>query len=531
MTEFKLLPLKRLHIGYQRISLYIYFLSLALIASGLLFSRAMISIGFISFMANWILEGNYSDKWHTLKSNRAGMIISAIFFIHLIGMLNTQNISYGMGELRVKLPLLLPLFYGSSKKLIKAIKPDYFLYLFIAAALFASIISFLKFEYTYDYQTVEDLNRMALVGENIQLSLFINLSIFSSLYFLIKQIHLSFFIKLLLLLNAIWQIIYLYLLNSLTGYISFIILLIFSALFVLKYKKRMLFLLGVIIFSIGFLLTLYLQNEINKFDQEQKIDFKNLPKYTINGNEYFHDTVGKRTENGYYIDIYVCREELKKEWEKVSNLDFTGSDRKGQNLSETLIRYLSSKGLSKDSVGFHSLAAKDISFIENGCANFKYTNKFSLESRIYNILWQLNKYNKTGNATAQSVSQRIEFLKASLKIIKENFWFGVGTGDVMDEFNQTLEKTGSLLEKKYRNRVHNQYIVAFTALGFFGFIIFLFITFYPFFKFKMWGNYLFITFYLIILISYFTDNTLETQMGVSFFSFFYCLFCFSKSEK
>lgn len=497
-----------------------------MIAAGLLLSRGMISIGFIAFMSNWIIEGNYHEKWNTLKKNKEGAIISIIFLMHLVGMLNTENIPYGLSELKVKLPLLLPLFYASSKKLIATVKPSTYLYIFIAATFIASLISFIRFEYRADYLTIEDLYGVALVGENIQLSLFVNMSIFASFYLSIKNTKWNLYLRVLFIINGLWQIVYLYIINSLTGHISFAILLIFSIFYMLKGKRNGIITAGLAVVISCFFVVGVVQKEIKNFNTKQAINFSELENYTPIGHKYSHDTLSKRTENGYYIDIYICKKELEKEWKKISNLPYNGKDKKGQKLSETLIRYLSSKGLKKDSAGIHSLSPEDIVFIENGCANYKYTNKYSPESRIYNILWQLDKYFQTGNATAQSISQRIEFLKSAGVIIKENFWFGVGTGDVMDVFNYTLGKTSAKLEKKYRNRVHNQYIVEFTALGVFGFLLFLFITFYPIIRFKIWKNYLFSAFYLIILLSYFTDNTLETQMGISFYVFFFSLFCF-----
>jgi len=515
--------------AYRKISLYIYFLSLAFIVIGLLFSRGMISIGFISFSANWLIEGGYKEKWQTFKSNKAFAIISLIFALHLLGLIHTENTSSGLSEIKVKLPLLLPIFYFSSRKLLGTINPHYFIYLFIVSTITASVYGFAKFELFSNYSTVEDLNNIALVGQNIRLSLFINLSIFGLIYYLLKRNHKKAF-KGLLILAVIWLILFLYILNSLTGHITFIFLLVFSLFFIFKRNKKL------IISLIGFLIigaitfTLYLNKVYNNFHKIESIDLGTLEEKTVNGNIYYHNPASIRVENGYYIDIYICKQELEKGWGKVSELTFSGKDSKGHNLIQTIIRYLSSKGLRKDSVGFSQLKKEDIQFIENGCANHKYTNKYSLKARIYNILWQLNTYEQSGNATAQSVSQRIEFLKVAKLIILKNFWFGVGPGDVMNDFSSELKKSGSKLNLKHHNRVHNQYIVEFVAFGIFGLIAFLYLSFYPIFKFRIWKNYLFSSFYLIILLSYLTDNTLDTQLGNSFFSIFYCLLCFDFSK-
>ena len=147
-------------------------------------------------------------------------------------------------------------------------------------------------------------------------------------------------------------------------------------------------------------------------------------------------------------------------------------DLKNQNLEETLKRYLSSKNLTKDSIGVSKLTNKDISYIENGCANHIYTNSFSLEARIYLVLWQINNYKTTGNTNNQSLLHRIEFYKAGFNAAKENFWFGTGSGDLFLETHRQLEQLNSKLEKKYWHVVYNQFLAEFVLLGMIGFLLF-----------------------------------------------------------
>jgi hypothetical protein len=383
--------------------------------------------------------------------------------------------------------------------------------LFIISTIAASFFSFIHFEFFTDYQSVEDLNWIALVGQNIRLSLFVNLSIFATLYYLASS-KLKKGISVFMVFGLIWLVVFLYLLNSLTGHITFAFLILFSSFFIFRKNKKLVLILASSILVTGVTFSAYIANLVNEFYKVEAIDFDKLEDKTRNGNLYYHDIKSKRIENGHYVDIYISPKELKKEWPKVSEYDIKGEDNKGQEIYQTLLRYLSSKGLRKDSSDFQKLTKNDIAYIENGCSNYKYTKKYSLEARIYNILWQLNTYEQTGNATAQSVSQRIEFLKIAKKMIVDNFWFGVEPGDVMSDFSKELKMVNSKLDEKYHNRVHNQYLVKFIAIGVFGFLAFMYFTFYPFFKFKAWNDYLFSIFYLIILLSYFTDNTLETQL-------------------
>ncbi len=55
------------------------------------------------------------------------------------------------------------------------------------------------------------------------------------------------------------------------------------------------------------------------------------------------------------IDLYVCEPELKKEWNKISTISYESVDRRGQQVSLTIRRYLTSKGLRKDSAALARL--------------------------------------------------------------------------------------------------------------------------------------------------------------------------------
>jgi hypothetical protein len=251
----------------------------------------------------------------------------------------------------------------------------------------------------------------------------------------------------------------------------------------------------------------------------------------VNGNKYLHDTISRQRENGYLININICEKELRKEWNARSNFNYDGLDEKKQNVSQTLMRYLSSKKLTKDSVGVWALQDTDIKLIEIGYANYLYTDKFSLKARLYIILWQLDKYFNQGFADRQTISQRLVYMEVAEKIIADNFWLGVGPGDVLDKSKEYTVQLNAGIGEKYSSRVHNQFLVEFVGLGVFGFVAFSFMLFYPYLKNKMWNDYLFTSFYLIVLLSFFIDNLFEAQLGITFFAFFYSLLFFGKGKR
>jgi len=139
-------------------------------------------------------------------------------------------------------------------------------------------------------------------------------------------------------------------------------------------------------------------------------------------------------------------------------------------------------------------------------------------------------YKHTGNTKGYSVIQRLELIKASLNIIKNNFWFGVGTGDMVNAYDQQLHDMHSdLYGTKLRS--HNQYLSIFSALGLFGFLIFMIALFYPVILNKRISNYYFLTFFIIFLLSMLNEDTIESQAGVTFFAFFYSFFGLAPIEE
>ena len=158
-------------------------------------------------------------------------------------------------------------------------------------------------------------------------------------------------------------------------------------------------------------------------------------------------------------------------------------------------------------------------------------NSFSL--RVHKIIWEYDNYSKTKgqHINGHSILMRWTFWKTAVNIIKQNFFFGVGTGDVQDAFNQQYETEKSPLLKKNRMRGHNQYLTYGVSFGLIGLIYFLFCFTYPFIKMQLYKNYQYLAFFSIMLLSMLTEDTLETQVGATFFMFFNSLFLLKSNQK
>lgn len=73
------------------------------------------SIAIIIFAVSWLLEGEFKAKLGLLIGNRLALAFIAFYCLFIFGLLHTENLQVGMGNLEKKLSLLiLPLILGTS---------------------------------------------------------------------------------------------------------------------------------------------------------------------------------------------------------------------------------------------------------------------------------------------------------------------------------------------------------------------------------------------------------------------------------
>ena len=216
----------------------------------------------------------------------------------------------------------------------------------------------------------------------------------------------------------------------------------------------------------------------------------------------------------------IAWEELSKAWNEKSGLSFSGKDLKNQELSTTLIRFLTSKGVNKNAESINRLKKEEVTAIEKGVANYRYLQMNNFEKRIYKVLWEYDNYQQGRDFNGHSVMMRWEYWKTAWRIFKGNCWLGVGTGDVQDAFDVQYEKDDSKLRSENRVRAHNQYITYTVTYGVLGLFAFLFFLIFPMINSRRYRDYTYLAFFSIVLLSMMTEDTLETQVGINFFVLF-----------
>ena len=521
---------------------YVYYFGLTLMVIGLPLSNFLMSISQFILVGNWLVEGNIKQKIYRFWKNRSAVLISSVFLLHLLGLIYTSDFDYALNDIRIKISLLiLPIIISSSIKLCKE-KFEKLMLIFVVSVIIGTIASVSELTGFNNYlRELANLTTRQLIDTR-SISIFISHIRFSlliciAIYFLCYMIYTyynktSLFRFILYNLLLIWLLVFLVILESITGIaVLLITALIMAGYFAVK-KKSFSHKISCIIFLVAtpVIIISYLYYLIDNLFVAEPVKIESLDKYTKSGNAYSHDINNKQIENGNYVWLYLCEEELANEWNKRSSIKYSEKDQRGQHLKQTLIRFLTSKGLRKDAEGVNSLNNEEIEAVEKGIANINYQNSSSLNTRIQQIIWEYYNYKNGGNLSGNSVMQRLEFWRAAVYIIGENPVFGVGTGDVKTAFKNQYEKMDTSLDLKYRKRAHNQYLTFGVAFGIIGFVWFIFSLVYPIIAQNKMFDYFYAVFFMIALLSMFTEDTLETQAGVSFFILFNCLLLFGRAE-
>jgi hypothetical protein len=504
----------------------VYIIAIALLIIGLPVSKFLMSISQIMLISNWLLEGDLKNKFKAFFRNKPAFILSSLLFVHVIALLYTTDLSYGLKDVRIKLPLfLLPLIFSTSKPISKELF-RIFLQLFLGSILVATIISTLILTGIGIHRTVVDIRDISIFISHIRFGLLICIAIFIAVYLFTRSTDI--WLKVVYTLLICWLLVFLIILESVTG-LSALLIASFLLLVVKGFRAaNKLIKWGSILIGLGtFTLLIYFYKffrDTNKVITQ--VNKSVLLQRTVQGNLYEQDTTNHETENGYLVWINYSMKEMEEAWNQRSRIKFKDKDLKGNVLWSTLVRFLASKGLNKDAAAVNSLTAEDVSAVERGVPNVDYKNISSLKGRIREIMWEIDLYKKTGDANGHSLTQRFEYWKTACMIINENLLLGVGTGDVPNAFNQEYIQSNSSLEPMWRLRAHNQYLSITVGMGLIGLLWFLITLFYPMYKLGMQFNFLYMTFFIISLVSFFTEDTLETQAGVTFFAFFNSFFLF-----
>ena len=556
-----------------------YLLGLLMVAVGLTLSPFLMGMSQFWLVLVWLVDGivgnrdenvipskgcangiyfhhDFKTKFSRFWQNKAAVLLVAFYLMHVVGLFWTSDFEYAMKDLRVKLPILVMPFVLSSMPPLDRKRFDFVMLVYVLSVFIATLFSSVSY-WRHDYEDVREISHFI---SHIRFCLNIVFCIAIIGWYIVKSkvpepvegpskrsnstaafrqaqrpspakapepvegpTHINRFLQWFLLLWFIYQI---YIFESLSGYVILVAVAVISAVYAfLQWKKGRGWhiAVGVAALVAVTVATVVVVHFVKPLLKVETVDFSTLEKKTALGNDYWHDTIYNPVEDGKFVGLYYCRQELQEAWSQRSTLPFDGVTTNGENLEATLARYLTSKDLRKDAQGVQALTDEDIRNIEQGVANYNNWKHPGLHARLSSTLFEYNLYRRFNNPNGGSLAQRIEFTRASFHIIKQHPWFGVGTGDVPQAFSQAYDEIHSPLKEEFRFRAHNQYLAITVAFGLVGLAFFLIVLLYPWLSSKRNHTYLYLVFLCIMLLSMFPEDTLETQAGATLFAFFEAL--------
>jgi hypothetical protein len=484
-----------------------------LFAIGLPSSKIILSISTLLLFINLLLERDFYAYWKQIKVNRLLHFLLIFASLHFVSLLWTTDFHYALNDLRIKLTLFaIPILLACKPFEPKSIRV--LLGFFVATLLVTSLFNVFVFAQQTNQDGYQDIRALSFFGSHIRYGILIAIGAGILLSQFGKVGRMQTFIYGVLL---VWFGFYSYYSQVLSGILSFLIVLgTFAVMYFFQKSKTSGYLALAICLSIPIGLMIYLVTP----KQKQVFYPEQLSIKTAQGNLYSHNLSANTYVNGRPVLAFVCEKELKEAWEKRSSLPYLGKDSSDQPVRFTIMRYMTSKDLKKDAEGVKRLSHQDIENIERGMTSVE-EKKIGLLARLEGIKWQIH---NSSDPNGHSLLQRIEFWKNGWEIIRENWLLGVGVGDVQDAFDRQYAKNNTLLSEENRLRAHNSFFTAWISFGLLGLLTFTWMNFYYLYDQIVKANYLGLIFISIAIVTFMIEDTLETQMGVSFFAFFYIIF-------
>jgi hypothetical protein len=497
----------------------IAFWGMAMVAVALPLSVFLMSVGQFVLIGNWLLERDFRRRLRQFFTDPLSLVLSSVLFIHVIGMLWAPDMRAALSDVKVKLPLLaMPLVLFTSilpeKQRLRQV-----LYLFVLATVAGSLVGLVNY-LGLSHEIIVEKRHLSYFISHIRFGMMVVFSIFILGYFLFSEWgRWALAEKVFALLTMAWLFYFTVLLESATAYPIVIALISLVLLRMVLRSKTLLPKLAAAFLLIASAIAggVYVYGIYQNHQLDLPFDKEEAPRYTLNGNGYEHYPQRHFKENGHRMWNYVCPVELEKEWPARSSIHIDSSDLRGEQIRYTMMRYLSSLGLPKDSVGIHALSAEDVRNIELGFTNHRYTQRWGVSRRLAELFWQWDNYRHTNDPNNSSLTQRWVYTEIGLRIVRENWLLGVGTEGMVPAYRDMYAQDDYGLQPQFRLIVHNQFLATAICLGVFGGIWFIIAFLYPLLR--MRRNLLYLGFMAMMTISFLSDNTLGSQAGVTLYAF------------
>src|SRR5574344_498069 len=88
----------------KNLTYYFDILTILICVAGISLSIFLINLGIVMLLVRLIFIGSWKEKWERIKTQKTLLIVLlSFFFLHIIGLIWTDNISFGLNEIIRKL--------------------------------------------------------------------------------------------------------------------------------------------------------------------------------------------------------------------------------------------------------------------------------------------------------------------------------------------------------------------------------------------------------------------------------------------
>lgn len=127
---------------------------------------------------------------------------------------------------------------------------------------------------------------------------------------------------------------------------------------------------------------------------------------------------------------------------------------------------------------------------------------------------------------------RLAIWNCATGVIKNDFWTGVGVGDVQETLQKTYHERKFYFASRYNTyNAHNQFLEQWLMTGIAGCVLFILALAIPLFQSLKSGNLMYFLFLFVFISFCLTESMLEVSKGVVWFSFFNSIFAFQQYKK
>lgn len=498
-----------------------YLLGTITLAAAIPLSHFLMGLVAFLLLLNWLAEWNWEEKRTRLRRNRQGLWFAAFYLVYAIGLIHVTDWGAAGREMLGKLPLLLSPIVVITSEPFDSRELRWIFGTFTLATLFGCCWNF-GYAQTH---TLGNFREMSRFIDHIRFGLCIALSIVFCIHHLTHSQGKSPIVHIICLTISLLLLFYLLCSQTLS---SIVILMVIAFCYIIhlvvnqKNNRAKGLLVGILALLLTGIVVYTLYITYDYF--HVKDPAPDTTALTASGNPYTFEE-NTMVENGHHIGNYVCEKELQTAWAMRSDSVYD------EMTAATLVRYLNSLGLRKDSAAVMSLSDEDIRHIENHNANVYYTRRASLRRALYETYFGFTLYGKYGIIGESSLLERVELWRASWRVIRGHWLFGVGIGNQRTALDRQLEVQHSPIAGKRPGRgSHNQFLTYWLAAGIIPVLYFCFLLVFPFAAMRSRVSFVYFAFILLLFLSMLVEDTLNAQTGLSLWTTFVPILLFHKDD-